>query len=549
MAKSPVNVSLIDTEAFIRQTGAMEVTSSLRTEPTTGNFHPHGLFSETIFGSPTSPERMRLFGYVALNTRIIHPKIFHNLIRLKRFFTSVMSGDTYAYFDNNEKMLVACTEDTSGAGTGYAFFVEHLPKLQIPKSDSLVTQNRVEVLNKFRDNLFIDKWIIIPAGFRDYKEDSSGRGTTDDINKLYGSLINLTKAVNPSAGERPVFDGIRLAIQKRCNSIYEYLNNILAGGQGGKHGFLQHKYGHRALAYGSGNVISAATFNEATVDSPRYHTIDITKIPIVMAVASFQPVVVYQLKHVFMNGVINADHAQASAISPDTYELKYIHIKQKVIDQFVTGKGLAKLIERFKDTHFRNMEVVIPDDEGKNHYMFLVYEDGDKIYLFRNMPEFKASFGAGFDEKKVHPMTYVEMMYIAVYLATKDKFVQITRYPAIEIGSSFITRAYISTTSPSKLVTFSTLGENPVTVTLPDWPIRGNQYVDSTQPHPSRLSGLGGDYDGDQVSNNSIMELKSIEECEAYINSKQYLLEPGGGLSTSLGSDVLKLVLFNMTKM
>jgi hypothetical protein len=270
MNTSPVNVNVLNVDDFIKRTGAMEVTSSLRTEPTTGSFHPNGLFSEEIFGQRTTTDRLYRFGYISLNSKIIHPKVYRNLIRLKRFFTGVLSGETYAVYDKESKMLVQCSEDTEGAGTGYSFFMRNLPNLEFEETESLTTRNRIAAIKAAGKNMFMDKWVVIPAGFRDFEADKSGKASTEEINKLYGSLINLTKAINPSTSDRDIFDGVRFAIQKRCNTIYEYLNDLLAGSHGGKHGFLQHKYGHRNLAYGSGNVISAATFDVEDIDDPRY---------------------------------------------------------------------------------------------------------------------------------------------------------------------------------------------------------------------------------------------------------------------------------------
>lgn len=549
--QEPLKVNILDSEAFIKQNRVEEVTSFLIHDSTTGNFHPEGLYSEEIFGETTSEVRMKKFGYIDLHTPIIHPKLFRNLIRLKRFYKEIMSGSSYAIFNEQTGELERATSEDENADTGYGFFMKVLPDLKFPESKSVPQQNRVKSLEKNRDQLTQQKWLVIPAGIRDYKIDESGRGTSEDVNKLYVNLLHLTQSIDERNPTNRIYDGVRWAIQRKTNELFEYIEAIVSGREGGKYGYMQKKYGDRDVALATRNVISAATFEGKGPSDPRYHRSDTTKIPLVLACSAFAPAVTYQMRHTFINHVINRETDQVAFIKKDTWEKTYEPMDEQDRSLFTTSEGSNKLIRRFRNRHFRDMPIEIHDDRGNGYWLTMIYNEGENYYWFLSWKEFFDSFleknGREPDPSKVRPLTYAEMFYVSAYEASKDKFVTVTRYPAIEMGSTYISRVYVNSTTPSVYAKIKGV-DIDINLEFPEYPIPGNEYVDSTILHPSMLTGLGADYDGDMVNTVGVMNKESLEECEEYMKSPASVLDADGELSTKIGQDVTKLVVHVLSK-
>jgi len=72
-------------------------------------------------------------------------------------------------------------------------------------------------------------------------------------------------------------------------------------------------------------------------------------------------------------------------------------------------------------------------------------------------------------------------------------------------------------------------------------------FVDSQIVHPSRLSGLDGDYDGDTVSGTILYSMEAVEEIDRHLKSKEAYLDPRGGFKASADIMTVAWVLRNMT--
>src|SRR5574343_1376865 len=95
-AKNPFNVWILEADEYIRKNNIKEVTSPYIYQPSSTLLHPEGLFSEEIFGQIASVERYFRPGYIALNTKVFHPKLYLELIGLKKFYEDILTGTAYA---------------------------------------------------------------------------------------------------------------------------------------------------------------------------------------------------------------------------------------------------------------------------------------------------------------------------------------------------------------------------------------------------------------------------------------------------------------------
>lgn len=489
--KKALKIGIMPIDEVIKDRELLEVTSPF-SKASDGSLHEDGLFSETIFGEYASPERLATFGFIDLHCKIIHPRLFQTIMRLKRLYKEICSGKEYAIFDSTTKDFEKSTEYDPHASTGYHYFMKHVKELQYKETESLARATRIRVINAYQDKLFITKYLVLPAGLRDITLQEA-HSTTEEINKLYGGLLHLAAAVPVKGYTSPIYDTLRYALQRKAVAIYEYIKNITDG----KGGFFQHKYSRRAIALGTRNVISPADMSPTSPGSAQAVKSDETVMPLFQTMKGTQPVVMYYLKSIFFGGVVEEGAAKISVIHPKSYAIQYVTAKVDEKDKFLTSEGMASAITRYRDPNNRHLPVSILDDNDKPYYLYLTYQDNGDLYLIRSLTDFKKTFkesGGKFDAKKVRPLTWAEMFYIATYYATLDKHVMTTRYPITGPESVYPAKVHLVSTAVSDEVTLRQVArpESPGVV-LPHFPRFNEISTDSTSPHPSMLALLGGD--------------------------------------------------------
>lgn len=548
----PINIALMDVDTFIKTHGCLQVTSNYITEPSTSKFHEHGLYSEAIFGAQSSPDRLTRFGYIDLHCRVMHPVVFKNVARLKRFYEGILGGTVYATFDAASSDFVPSTQDDPKANTGFEFFMKYMRKINFSKSSSMNRNDKIEILERYKDNrVFMDKVIVIPAGIRDYRVDAGGKASVEEINKLYGAILRYALAIPEGQGNNPIFNPIRLAIQRKILELYEYLQNLLSGPQGGKEGFLQKKWGSRTVALSARDVISAASMATQDANDPKFHRYDETKVPLFLSAKLFEPAVIFQLKRIFFQYLVNPDTEQMSMIERKNMTLEYHTLGYQQKDRLLSSAGLSEFINQFSEAATRADPVTVKDDNDESYYTHLVYDLDNEIYIFRSLSTFKAQYEEQtkkkFDPSRVHPITHVEMLTIATWAACIGRFCLITRYPVVGLASTYPSRVHLVSTDRSRTVTVRS-EYTPTSFVVPEYPILDAAYVDSVSPHPSKLQGLGGDHDGDTISVHSVMMEEACACCERYLSGVESTVTPNRSLVVGGNTDAIDLVLYNMMR-
>ena len=404
MQKAPFNLTIIDPDEYITRKSCLPVSSYIMYESSTERFHPEGLFSEVIFGQLGSSSRLYKRGYMDLKTKVITPHLFKQILSLKKvLFTGILTSTTYAYFDNESKMLIKTTPDDPKGNTGYAFFLSVLPKLMFVDTGSVTTRNKIALVEKYKDRLFMDKMIIIPAGVRDIKI-KNGRPSSEAINKLYLALLSLANSMPEFETEDPIYDTIRYQIQMKVVEIYDYLRNMMDG----KHGFGQGKYASRDVVYSNRNVITAAVMSDiSSPDSASMPSIDDVIVPLYQGIKGASPLVCHHLKNMFFDTVFSAQNNTALLINTDTLETEYCEVTDNDIRKYTTFEGMEKIINDFRDAevHWKPFTINCIDDKGKpvKKYLLLVYDLGNKIYTFANKHDFIEAFAKKHRYRDDHP--------------------------------------------------------------------------------------------------------------------------------------------------
>lgn len=517
---APLNVAILDVDSFIKKNEISQVTSLSINEPSSNTYNITGLFSEQIFGPLGSTERMITFGYIKLNTKILQPLIYKNVVKLGSLYEDIMSGTTHAYFDKTIGNFVRCTIDGhEDSGTGFTFFMNHFNDIEFTKNESRIRADRIDIIEKYKNNLFCDKLLVLPAGLRDLEEDQ-GNITVDDINKLYQSLLSYSFAL-PVGANSTIYDGVRMNIQRKAVEIYNYIENIMTG----KKGFIQGAWGQRRVALGTRNVISAASYATLTPNDPQTIQPDETKLGLFQTMKAIQPVMVHYVRTRFFTPIFGQDSNTIALTNPKTYALEYREISNQELNKFDTSAAIESWISKFINIDIRFAPVTIKDITGKPYYLCMIYDTGTEISLFRSLPEFQQSFGGPIDKSKIRPLTWAELFYMACYAASKGKHVFITRYPVIQDESCYPSKIHLCTTTPSRVVRLvRNIDENDDLVTYPEYPVLDKPFADSVVLAASRLAGLGGDFDGDTVSANAIISEEANAEIDEFLGSVRSIL-------------------------
>lgn len=455
-----------------------EVKSLQIFEANSSMFHPHGLFSVDIFGPIGSKSRNRIPGYIDLKIPILLPLVYKTLTTMNGLYDKIMSGTSKARFDTDVNDFVL---DEEKGETGYNFFLKHIDKIKYSNNSNSEGRNfKIRFLNKYGvPNAFIDKFIVIPAGIRDYTVDEKNQPSEDEINKIYRKILNTTtllantKLVNTDLA---AIDTIRYRLQKLVVEVYEYIENLLND----KGGFIQNNWSSRSIAYGTRNVITA-TPTTVTDLNKSDNFVDKTGVGIHQYVSAIAPIAMNKIHTMFINRVMNNDTELSNLINKKTLKTEFVNVPPKIRQRWLTQDGLNEIF------HKLNQDAIKEDFVDINGYwLCMVYDNGDNVYVIfdtENLPD-------GVKVEDLRPITYVEMLYISI-LDCVDKYPAfVTRYPVIEQGSIYPTKLYVKTTINGRHVKVHI---NSFVLDAVEYPILGEAFMKTVSLPYSRLPALGAD--------------------------------------------------------
>ena len=196
-----------------------------------------GLFSYEIFGPKHTELRNTKWGYVNLGTEILHPVALDIMDLVSGAFRKIMMRKVKYRIDNG-----TLVPDPENGRWGLTFIKEIMDKIDWSKISNY--ENKKQYIEKLKEahrnkTMYINKWIIEPAGFRDFSI-RDGRVIYDEINDLYKSLIAATqsavnnKYANYLLGNSDLDQSVakETIIQKHVNDIHDYFINRLSGKSG-----------------------------------------------------------------------------------------------------------------------------------------------------------------------------------------------------------------------------------------------------------------------------------------------------------------------------
>lgn len=530
--KTPFNIELLiltkENSKYMK-----EVTSTNIFVPSSTEFDPKGLFSTEIFNAIGSTERNQTFGYIDLHIDVLHPFVFQQLISLKAFYKDIVYGTKYAIFDKKEKDFVL--SNINDGHTGFTFFMSHIMDIKLDDNDSLQRKYKIDLINLYNnEKTFSNRWLVLPAGLRDYSVDEAGKPSEDEVNDIYRKLLNATallKNIKVKKDEEHLIDNIKLKIQVTLGELYQYFRSLLDG----KNKFIQGKWSKRAIVNGTRNVLTPIVANFNRLDNPNNIQPTDTVLGLHQYARCIAPITMNKLHTKFIARILNPNTTSANLVNPKTMktELKEVSVKKR--DEWLSLEGLDNVLNLLGNEELIARPVII--DEW---YLLLIYDDGKNIELIFDTN----TMSEGLDSKYTRPITYAELIYLSIY-DIRDKYPGfVTRYPVAGLGGVYPSTIYVKTTTKGRVVKLKAHGIESEVI---EYPILKENFVRGMSVNNMNLQRLGADFDGDMLSVNIVYEEESVKELKDFLNSKQGFLTPEGDLAYVPITDTIDYVMAYMT--
>ena len=531
----PFNITLLELNDKALE-GLRPVRSLDIFEGATKNFHTDGLFSTEIFGRVGEERRNGRFSYIDIKVSVFHPIIHHTLGQLRQLYHEIISGKTYAIWDNEIKDFVKATQ--IDGRTGFQFFVEHWQDIVFEERDSDVRNTNISLINKFKKQALTSKIVVMPAGLRDYEIQSDGREAEDEFNNLYRTILAISNSVMPGVIKSNIeqLNGVRYNLQIAFNKLYERFESMIEG----KRKLMMGKWATRATWNGTRNVITSTNIKANELESPGNVDFNHTVVGLYQYLKATLPVSKYQIRNGFLSNVFTGPSVPAFLTDKKTLKKVSVNLKPKYFDQWMTEEGMDKVISLYGEESLRHNVLEI---EG--YYVGLVYKGPGVFKLFQDIDDLPPEC----DKSLVFPITFTELMYLSVYEKSNKYPAFVTRYPVTGYGSIYPSYMYLKPTVAVEVR--KPLGDDwQVDDSKPaayNFPITGASFVNSMSPNPARLGRLNADFDGDMCSLNAVYSEEAVAEVERLINSRNYYVDTDGKISFSVITDTVRHLIKNMT--
>ena len=492
-----------------------------------------GLFSKPIFGE-TQEERRKTFGYVELNTTIIHPKIYETIISLQHNIQKCCSGEgSWKITDSGDIIPVEkSSPDYDSTKTGLSWFIENYPRIKFKRNKSKERNEKIDMLKTFSpDEIVMTKWLIQPVFYRDV-ESKQGPKQIPPINKDYSDLIRYAKSLeNETIGF--VSNAAKINIQNTTLKIYKYFCGIIEKSDG----FFKQNVIGKSPDYGHRAVISCAVLNEYDKPSDCPVNLLYTGIPLPQICVGLYPFIRRWIIN-FMSNSFETSNNKLTVIVDGEPKIMDLDDPMSLYTQEFVTKQIDKWIDNFES---RFDPVLVPVVGGKMEKL---------KFMGRGNVNDKDNPEASSINNRI--FTWADLLYIAAVECAGDKHEWITRYPLVSHLGTFPTRVHVlSTTKTSpQIIPINGIAKVYKYYPVIDPKLPKNEvatsFIDTITMSNLFLSGIGGDYDGDMVSARAPFSVDANEECEEIMNSLKFYLNAQGTLIRTIGNEAY-LTLYGMT--
>ena len=500
---------LLDIEDFIKKNDVKEISNPIffnqNKLPTSD-----GLLSNEIFGI-TKEERANRFGYIDLHGTFLHPLVYKVWSALDKNVKSIVHGIDNFVIDSNGQFK----QDPNGK-TGIKFLKDNINKIKIRSTDSTKRDRVIEFLNISKPLMFITKYPVIPAFYRDVNTEG-GKVGVGDINKYYNSIIIASKALAEAQDYGLSISNSQAGrMQEMLLQVYNYFGagNPDAKGSGvgmpSKFGIIRRANLSKTTDYSSRLVITSPELKVEKLDDIEAD-MDYSVVPLASLSINFLPYMIFWLRGFFEN--------EFSTRTTYTVHMKDGKVKEIPIQDYqiaFSDERIKDEINRFAHGYSnRFIPVKVPTlDKKLNVYM-----------------HFKGRASTSPDDTEQgeiinRRLTWCDLLFMAASEVTADKHILITRYPIDSFYNQFPTKVKVQSTIETEPMTVVSAGMKKFYKKYPK--IReediekdtSNKFINSLNMCNGYLDSIGGDYDGDQVSVKGIYSAEANAELDQQMNSK-----------------------------
>lgn len=491
-----MRLNLFDVDEFVDINKLEEITSPVLFERG-GIPNSRGLISNEIFGVSVK-SRKETFAYIDLGGHFIHPHIYKIIRRVFRNIDKIINGEqTYSISETGQLV-----KDPNGE-TGIGFLYDNWSKIKWIGNEGM-SKERTDLISKSKKNeVWISKQIVIPAFYRDIRSSEKGQGgNTVEINNMYTKLIRNSALIKDGDMFDFSFYSTEYNIQKTIVDIYDYFKDKLDK----KSGLLRKYLLGKNVDYCTRVVISCPIYS---ADDPRDNIVDFrhSGVPISQVCVLAYPFVVAWLRNFFERELI---------------ENKTKWLGDKLVD-------------------IKNPESYFNDTYIKKHIDKYVYEPSSRydtitIPLTDDVLT-KLKFTGKYHDVKAEEsgianryVTWTDLLYLAATDVVKNKHIMVTRYPISNNFGIFISRMRVLSTLktiPTEINGHVYKWYPYIDLSMPKHAV-ANNFNETIQFSNAYLTGLNGDYDGDQITAKIPYTQEANEECEKLMSSKQFFITSNG---------------------
>lgn len=499
--------------------------------------HPEGLASYEIFGEPGTDARQLKWGYIDLGAYFIHPLVYKILIGLKReLYKNLIKGEgTFALVDGEIIQVLPNKKipPKVPTGTGISFLKSVWNKINfkpIPGGAHTTNVRRKTLSLLSIDEVFINKWLVIPAFYRDVDVQTNKR---NEYNVLYSRLMQLATSVKMmnNMGDLGIVTEAEKGIQSTLFECFTMFITFISG----SHGFVHEYVMGKTSVYSARLVISAGSYNYVDQDLSETDA-DHSGVPLITVAKIFFPFMLYGINNFFNSITKGVDAIYVSEPGKEWLVPRKVMLHPSWKEIF-SPASLEKRMDLYQDSRYHRLQPiqVRTIDDKKVNILFLKH-DGSLVHSFNYTP--KLSKEEGLDEKKnkLIPLTWMHLFYMVAYKMVSDKHVYITRYPIEDMNSIYPSK--INIIPCSKYERKKIAG-----VEYPRWPIFPEENIDdltsteldslfedTLKIHTTYKGALGADHDGDMVNINPVFTEEANADAAKQLDSVLNLIGVSGNI-------------------
>lgn len=493
------------------------------------NFHSDGLFSVETFGKQGEERRMRLYAYIKLNTKILHPLLYICICDLKGLYGDIMAGKSYAVF--NEEIQDFEKTNSMDGGTGYEFFCKYLPKLKFEQRPSTRRAAYIELVEKYRKTPYVENLAVIPAGLRDYMVDENGKPSEDEVNTLYRRMLAAASNIentNPDINPEYI-DAFRFKMQLTFVEIYDYFIGLTEG----KNKLTQGKWAARKMTDSTRNVITSYNQTARIASDATLVDVNETVVGLYQFMRAVAPLMVNRVRSI-MSEIFPGPNVPALMVNKKTLKQEPVLVPTQLYDDWMTYEGIEGILAKYGEEDLRHEQLDVD-----THWFALIYKGPDGtfrlVHDIDDIPE-------GRSKDHVTPVTLTELLYIAIYSDARKIPNLVTRYPVSGFGGIYPSFTYLKSTTKSEVRYELDETWNLLPTPAPEFPVFGAPFYNSLSPSPAHNARLVADYDGDMCSFTCLLMPEAILEIENLLKSRDFYVGLDGKMFFSVENDVNNLV-------